>query len=145
MKYIVVYPLALQSRQTIELLPFFDLHFVRNFGVSMGFFRADSDAMRWVLVGLTAVIAGFVAVWMWREKARGDVLALDLVLGGALGHILDRVRFGYVVDFADFHIGEWRPFFVFHLDYAALTIGLVILDREVTSMDTSHLRATRMT
>src|SRR3546814_3425364 len=54
MKYIVVYPLALQSRQTIELLPFFDLHFVRNFGVSMGFFRADSDAMRWVLVGLTA-------------------------------------------------------------------------------------------
>src|SRR3546814_6569083 len=71
MKYIVVYPLALQSRQTIELLPFFDLHFVRNFGVSMGFFRADSDAMRWVLVGLTAVIAGFVAVWMWREKARG--------------------------------------------------------------------------
>src|SRR3546814_8788767 len=47
MKYIVVYPLALQSRQTIELLPFFDLHFVRNFGVSMGFFRAASDAMRW--------------------------------------------------------------------------------------------------
>src|SRR3546814_5014269 len=59
----------------------------------MGFFRADSDAMRWVLVGLTAVIAGFVAVWMWREKARGDVLALGLVLGGALGNILDRVRF----------------------------------------------------
>lgn len=127
MKYIVVYPLALQSRQTIELLPFFDLHFVRNFGVSMGFFRADSDAMRWVLVGLTAVIAGFVAVWMWREKARGDVLALGLVLGGALGNILDRVRFGYVVDFADFHIGEWRPFLIFNLADAAITIGVLIL------------------
>lgn len=126
-KYIVVYPLALQSRQTIELLPFFDFHFVRNFGVSMGFFRADSDAMRWVLVSLTAVIAGFVAVWMWREKARGDVLALGLVLGGALGNIVDRVRFGYVVDFADFHIGEWRPFLIFNLADAAITIGVLIL------------------
>src|SRR3546814_4732965 len=64
---------------------------------------------------------------MWREKARGDVLALGLVLGGALGNILDRVRFGYVVDFADFHIGEWRPFLIFNLADAAITIGVLIL------------------
>lgn len=126
-KYVVVYPLALESRQVIHLLPFFDLNFVRNYGVSMGFFRADSDVMRWVLVGMTGAIAAFVAVWMWREKARDDVFALGLVLGGALGNIVDRVRFGYVVDFADFHIGGWRPFLVFNLADAAITIGVLIL------------------
>src|SRR3546814_19307485 len=99
MKYIVVYPLALQSRQTIELLPFFDLHFVRNFGVSMGFFRADSDAIRWVLVGLTAVIDGLVAVWMWRVKASDHLFALGRVLGRAAVHIVDWVPFCSVVGF----------------------------------------------
>lgn len=126
-KYAVVYPLALESRQVIHLLPFFDLNFVRNYGVSMGFFRADSEVMRWALVGMTAAIAAVVAVWMWREKARDDVFALGLVLGGALGNIVDRVRFGYVVDFADFHIGGWRPFLVFNLADAAITIGVLIL------------------
>lgn len=126
-KYVVVYPLALESRQVIDLLPFFDLNFVRNYGVSMGFFRADSDIMRWALVGMTAAIAIFVGLWMWREKARDDVIALGLVLGGALGNIVDRVRFGYVVDFADFHIGSWRPFLIFNLADAAITIGVLIL------------------
>lgn len=126
-KYIVVYPLALESRQVIDLLPFFDLNFVRNYGVSMGFFRADSNIMRWVLVGVTAAIAVFVGLWMWREKARDDVVGLGLVLGGALGNIVDRVRFGYVVDFADFHIGSWRPFLIFNLADAAITIGVLIL------------------
>ncbi|HKX35794.1 MAG TPA: signal peptidase II, partial [Rhizorhapis sp.] len=114
-------------RQVIDLLPFFDLNFVRNYGVSMGFFRADSETMRWLLVGMTAAIAVFVALWMWREKARDDVIALGLVLGGALGNIVDRVRFGYVVDFADFHIGSWRPFLIFNLADAAITIGVLIL------------------
>src|SRR3546814_10406842 len=118
MKYIVVYPLALQSRQTIELLPFFELHFVRNFGVSMGFFRADSDAMRWVLVGLTAVIAGFVAVWLWRETASGEVLVLGVPTGGALRKFLHGARLCCVVDFCEFSICAWPPFFIFNL-YAA--------------------------
>src|SRR3546814_17883730 len=113
MKYIVVYPLALQSRQTIELLPFFELHFVRNFGVSMGFFRADSDAMRWVWVGLTAVIAGIVAVWMWREKGRRAVLELGIVSGGRDGKNPWRGRFGNVVGCAYFSIGEGGDVFIF--------------------------------
>jgi signal peptidase II len=83
--------------------------------------------MRWALVALTAIIAAGVAWWMWREKARGDVLALGLVLGGAAGNILDRARFGYVVDYADLHFGEWRPFLVFNVADAAITVGVVIL------------------
>ena len=109
------------------ILPFFDLRFVPNVGISLGLLPADGPVMRWALVLLTAAIASGVAVWMWRERVRGDTVALALVLGGALGNILDRVRLGYVVDFADLHFGEWRPFLVFNVADAAITIGVVIL------------------
>ena len=66
----------------------------------------------------------------------GDVLALALVLGGALGNILDRIRFGYVVDYADLHFGTFRPFLIFNLADAAITIGvLLILARSFLSRD----------
>ncbi|MDX3908277.1 MAG: signal peptidase II [Sphingobium sp.] len=128
-KYVVTVPLALKSRADlgIELLPIFRLRWLENRGVSMGFFHADTETARWVLVGFTALIAAFVAVWMWREKARDDVLALGLVLGGAIGNIIDRSRLGYVIDYADLHIGEWRPFLIFNLADAAITIGVLIL------------------
>ena len=126
-KWIVTYPLQLRTRQTIELLPIFDLKWVENRGVSMGFLTADSDLGRWLLTGLTAAIATAVVVWMWRERNRQDVLALGLVLGGALGNILDRVRFGYVVDFADLHFGDIHPFLVFNVADAAITIGVLLL------------------
>jgi len=128
-KYIVTVPLQLESRgdDGLPLLPFFALRWVENRGVSMGFLHASTENARWLLVGLTAVIALFVAVWMWREKARQDVAALGLVLGGAIGNIIDRIRLGFVVDYADFHIGEWRPFLVFNLADAAITIGVLIL------------------
>ncbi len=110
-----------------EIVSFFDLRFVPNIGISLGLLPADGPATRWALVALTGVIAAGVAVWMWREKVTGDMLALALVLGGALGNILDRVRLGYVVDYADLHFGEWRPFLVFNVADAAITIGVVIL------------------
>ena len=126
-KWLVTYPLDLQVQRVIEVLPFFDLRWVENYGVSMGFLTADSLTGQWLLVGLTAVIAIGVAVWMWREKNRTDAIALGLVLGGALGNILDRVRFGHVVDFADLHFGAWRPFLVFNVADAAITIGVLLL------------------
>jgi len=128
-KYIVTVPLQIESRgeEGLELTPFFALRWVENRGVSMGFLHAGTDTARWLLVGLTVAIALFVAVWMWREKARQDVIALGLVLGGAAGNIIDRSRLGYVIDYADFHLGEWRPFLVFNLADAAITIGVLIL------------------
>ena len=65
--------------------------------------------------------------WIRKEENRFDVAGLGLVLGGALGNITDRVRFGHVVDFIDFHIGGFRPFLVFNLADAAITIGVVLL------------------
>ena len=127
-KWLITGPLGIDflgASRTI--LPIFDLRFVQNNGVSLGMLRAETTTMRWLLVVFTGAIAVAVAVWMWREPKRGDQLALGLVLGGAIGNILDRVRLGYVVDFADLHFGEWRPFLVFNIADAAITIGVLIL------------------
>jgi signal peptidase II len=126
-KYAMIGPLQLKSRGVIHIVSFFDLRWAENRGVSMSFLTADSEAERWALVALTALIASGVTVWMWREKLRGDVLALALVLGGALGNIVDRVRFGYVVDYAGLHFGEFYPFQVFNLADACITFGVLIL------------------
>ena len=126
-KFAMIGPLQLQSRGEIRIIPQFSLTWAENRGVSMGFLEASSDTQRWLLVALTAGIAVIVAAWMWREKLRGDVLALALVLGGAVGNIVDRIRYGYVVDYADLHFGEFRPFWIFNLADACITIGVLIL------------------
>ncbi len=127
-KYVVTGPLGLEIEgQSITLLPIFNLTLVHNFGVSLGMLTAESNAMRWALVGMTGAISVFVLGWLWRETNRIDVLGLGLVLGGATGNLLDRVRFGYVVDFADLHFGDIRPFLVFNVADAAITIGVLIL------------------
>ena len=128
-KYYVMYVLDLKSRGIfgIELIPFFKLTWMENRGISMGFFHAETDVMRWLLVAMTLAVSGFVTWWLWREKERYDALALGLVLGGAIGNIIDRARLGYVIDYADLHIGEWRPFLIFNLADASITIGVLIL------------------
>jgi signal peptidase II len=128
-KWVVTYPLNLRGQpdQTIGITDFFNLHWVENKGVSLGLLSAGTAMGRWLLVALTAAIALFVAVWMWRERRRDDSIALAMILGGALGNIVDRVRYGYVIDFADLHFGEWRPFLVFNVGDAAITIGVLLL------------------
>ena len=126
-KWIVTVPLALQAKAQIVLLPMFNLTWVENNGISLGLLNATTPTGRWLLVALTAAIAIAVAVWITREEKRGDQLALGLVLGGAMGNIVDRTRHGYVVDFADLHFGAFRPFLVFNVADAAISIGVVIL------------------
>jgi signal peptidase II len=126
-KWIVLGPLDLRNVFQVRLLPIFNLTYTENHGISLGMFQAQSDAMRWVLVAVTAAIAVGVGVWITREEKRGDQIALGMVLGGALGNILDRVRHGYVVDFADLHFGDFRPFFIFNVADAAISIGVAIL------------------
>ncbi len=126
-KWIVLGPLDLRNVLQIEILPIFNLTYTENHGISLGLLQASSDAMRWALVIGTSLVAAGVAYWITREERRGDQIALGMVLGGALGNILDRVRHGYVVDFADLHFGEFRPFFIFNVADAAISIGVVIL------------------
>ncbi len=135
-KGLMLGPLQLRKLGSIELVPFFRLTWTENYGVSLGMLTADSMEMRWLLVALTSAIALVVMVWMLRERALGDVAALALVLGGALGNIRDRFNFGHVIDYADLHFGEWRPFLVFNLADAAITIGvLIILARSFLSRE----------
>ena len=126
-KYWVLGPLALREVRQIYVLPIFNLTYTENHGISLGLLTASTDAARWMLVAFTAAIAIGVAIWIWREKSRAEQLILALVLGGALGNILDRSRLGYVVDFADLHFGEFRPFLIFNVGDAAISIGVAIL------------------
>jgi signal peptidase II len=126
-KWIVVSPLSLPSIRQMVLVPIFSLTWAQNYGISLGLFSAESPWQRWLLVALTALVATGVGLWMWREQTKGDVVALSLILGGAMGNILDRIRFGYVVDFADLHFGDFRPFMIFNLADAAITIGVLLL------------------
>lgn len=147
-KWLVAGPLDLTNRLVVSLMPSFDLRFVQNFGVSMGFLVAGSNTERWMLVAMTGIIAAGVAWWIRREATTADALALGAVLGGALGNILDRVRLGYVFDFLDLHFtltpamvavlrvvpffhgraGEdWHPFLVFNVADAAISVGVAVL------------------
>ncbi len=113
--------------QSVEVISIFNFTFIKNRGVSLGMFEATSPEMRWALVALTALIALVVFIWMLREKLFGDIFGLALILGGALGNIVDRYSLGYVIDYADLHFGDFRPFLIFNVADAAITIGVVII------------------
>ena len=126
-KMYVIGPLRLRDVLHIDLLPFFDLTYTENRGISLGMLQATDMETRWLLVAMTGVIALVVLVWMMREKAMGEIIGLALILGGALGNIRDRYDLGYVIDYADFHIGTFRPFLIFNIADAAITIGVLII------------------
>lgn len=126
-KWLIRGPLHMRNGDSIELLPVFNLTRTHNYGVSLGMFMAQSQEMRWALVAVTGAIALGVAIWILYEKRFGDIVGQALVLGGALGNILDRVRFGYVLDYADLHFGTFRPFLVFNVGDACITIGVLII------------------
>src|ERR1041385_6781205 len=127
-KWMVTAPLSLNRiGDQLVLLPIFNFTYTENNGISLGLLNATNPVGRWMLVALTSAIAIGVAIWIGREKNRLDQAALGMVLGGALGNILDRARHGYVVDFADLHFGEFRPFLIFNVGDAAISIAVVIL------------------
>jgi signal peptidase II len=111
----------------LYIVPFFQFTYTQNIGISLGLLNATTETGRWMLVALTSAIAVGVAYWLGREKHRLEQIALGMVLGGALGNILDRTLHGYVVDFADLHFGEIRPFLIFNVGDAAISIAVVIL------------------
>src|SRR4051794_850648 len=127
-KWAVTGPLGINHiGDQLVLLSIFNFTYTQNEGISLGLLNATNPVGRWLLVALTSAIAIGVAVWIGREKNRVDQAALGMVLGGALGNILDRTLHGYVVDFLDLHFGDFRPFLVFNVGDAAISIAVVIL------------------
>jgi signal peptidase II len=128
LKWIVTGPMGLsQIGDEHYFLPIFSFTVTHNEGISLGLLNATNPVGRWMLVAVTSAIAVGVAIWIGREKNRIDQAALGMVLGGALGNILDRTLHGYVVDFLDLHFGEFRPFLIFNIGDAAISIAVVIL------------------
>jgi|TARA_B110000263_G_C15154304_1_gene439405 signal peptidase II len=110
----------------IPVTSFFDLVLVHNRGASFGIF---SDAPGWASIALIVfaiLISIALAIWMWRVHETLLAVALALVIGGAVGNVIDRIRFGAVVDFLDFHVGGWHwP--AFNIADSAITIGVILL------------------
>lgn len=127
-KYWVLAIIRLQEIGKIELSSVFDLTFVRNAGVSFGLLHADGQIERWGLIAMSSAIACAFLFWLRSVERQMSAIALGLVIGGALGNVIDRIRFGFVVDFLDFS-GLYFPW-VFNVADAAITIGaaLLILD-----------------
>lgn len=106
--------------------PFFNLVMVWNHGISFGMLADDGEWRRIKLIGLAALITSVMGVWLWQAQRRLTAIALGMVIGGAIGNIIDRIRYGAVADFLDFHaFGYHWP--AFNLADSAICIGVAIL------------------
>jgi len=115
-----------QSSQGIEVVSFFNLVLTWNRGVSFGMFGGLGGWGPWLLVGFSLVISAVLARWMMKAETRSGVISLGLIIGGALGNVVDRLRFGAVVDFLDLHVlGYHWP--AFNVADSAITVGAIVL------------------
>jgi signal peptidase II len=110
----------------LRVTPFFNLVLVWNRGVSFGMFNSGGTFAPWLLSGLAlAVVVGLV-IWLKRSNQVLTGLGLGLVIGGALGNVIDRIRFGGVVDFLDFHLAGYHwP--AFNVADAGICVGALLL------------------
>ena len=121
-KWIVV-DLVMIPPRVIEITGFFNLVMVWNTGVSFGLFSGNAS---WVLIVFTGAITAGLGVWLLRADGCWLPVALTLVVGGATGNLIDRVRYGAVADFLDFHAAGWHwP--AFNIADGAITIGASML------------------
>ena len=111
--------------ETIDVLPILTLYRVYNTGIAFSFLAGLGPN---VLIGVTVAVSAIVVVF-WARARDGGLIAtagFAFILGGALGNLIDRLRFGYVIDFLLLHVGD-RTLFVFNLADAALTLGPLLL------------------
>ena len=129
-KWFMLEVLRLPEVRHIPLLaagPFgFDLTMVWNRGVTFGMLQAEGILGQLLLAGLALLIAGFLLRWMARAENRLTALALGAVVGGAVGNVIDRLRFGAVADFFDAHAWGWH-WYVFNVADAAIVCGVIAL------------------
>ena len=112
-------------QRRIEVTSFFNLVPVQNKGISFGLFQSEG-AGTWAIVGLALAISVALGVWLYRTRDRWPAWALGLVIGGAIGNVIDRLRLGWVIDFLDFHGGGYHwP--AFNLADSAISVGVVML------------------
>ncbi|MGZ5049467.1 MAG: signal peptidase II [Methylobacter sp.] len=114
--------------ESIPLIPFFKLTYVHNTGAAFSFLSDAGGWQRWFFAGLAVVISAVIAVWLTRLKQHETLLAvaLSLVLGGAVGNLIDRLAYGYVIDFLDVYYESWHwP--AFNIADSAITLGVALM------------------
>ena len=119
---------ALELYQSIDLIPSFALRKVYNSGAAFSFLSDASGWQRWFFIGLAVLVVIVLTVWLARlpRNQTRMALALSLVLGGAVGNLIDRVFYGYVIDFIDVYYASWHwP--TFNIADSAITIGAALL------------------
>jgi signal peptidase II len=121
----------LALHQPVMLIPSLAITKAYNSGAAFSFLGDASGWQRWFFVGLAVLVSAVLLVWLQRLKAseRRTALALSLILGGAVGNLVDRVIYGYVIDFIDVYYGSWHwP--IFNIADSAITVGagLLLLD-----------------
>lgn len=115
----------------IEVLPFFNLLYVHNYGAAFSFLGDQSGWQRWLFTGIAFAVCAMLMVWMKRlpHSDKWNNIAYALIIGGAIGNVFDRIVHGFVVDYLDFYWGTYHwP--AFNLADTAIVIGagMVILD-----------------
>jgi len=116
----------------VSLTSFLNLTHQRNYGAAFSFLADAGGWQRWFFVALASIVSAVLAVWIWTIRSKGPVIlaaGLALVLGGAVGNLIDRVRLGYVTDFiqVDLSIPFFDPFPSFNVADSAITIGAAFL------------------
>ena len=121
----------LELFRSVPGIPLFDIRLAYNSGAAFSFLGEASGWQRWFFVTLALVVIGILATWLRRlpPNQPKTALALALILGGAIGNLIDRLVYGYVIDFIDIHYGSWHwP--TFNIADSAITVGagLLLLD-----------------
>jgi signal peptidase II len=134
-KYLVVHGLALARVKAIDVLPpLLNFRYGENQGVNFGLFGQGHEAMRWVLIALALGIIAGVLVWIRRvEAGRWGYVSAGLLIGGALGNVVDRLVYGYVLDFLNMSCCGLNNPFVFNVADVFIfagAIGLVFFTKD---------------
>ena len=117
---------VMQPPRRVPVTGFFDLVLVLNRGVSFGMLGGAPEWVAGALIVFAVLLAAALGIWMWRAQTMLLTLALGLVIGGAIGNVIDRIRFGAVVDFLDFYVGDYHwP--AFNVADSAITVGVILL------------------
>ncbi|MDX1573933.1 MAG: signal peptidase II [Methylophaga sp.] len=114
--------------ETVPVLPFFNLTLAHNTGAAFSFLAGAGGWQRWFFVVLAAVISAVLIIWMRRlaQTAKLEAISLALIIGGAIGNVIDRLMYGYVIDFLDVYAGSYHwP--AFNIADSAICIGAVLL------------------
>ncbi len=125
-KWWVLEVLRLQDRGQIPVLPVFSLTMVWNQGVTFGLFHQDGAWGPWLLAGVALAVVVALAVWLRRAESALVAASLGAIGGGAVGNVIDRLRFGAVVDFLHAHAYGWS-WYVFNVADAAIVCGVAVL------------------